>query len=171
MCPWLAGTTARCAAFPAPSCWVIDAQDATIRLAAAKEGSVAGSRAAVGLDDSLWLCPIEDRRGLDSTREGMLQGFSLGSYVQLVDYTGQLFREDKACVQRFHSKKSPSTLGGGDLLCVSTVRCACPCISAFPLELHFVIVGFLFCTKYSFYIKIYKYIKEPDAKNMLRNSG
>jgi hypothetical protein len=76
----------------------IDAQDATIRLAAAKEGSVAGSRAAVGLEDSLWLCPIEDRRGLDSTREGMLQGFSLGSYVPLVDYTGQHFRQSKASI-------------------------------------------------------------------------
>jgi hypothetical protein len=28
--------------------------------------------AAAGLEESLWLCPIEDRRPLDSTREGML---------------------------------------------------------------------------------------------------
>ena len=35
-----------------------------------------GSNAA-GLEDSLWLCPIEDRRRLDSSREGMLEGFSL----------------------------------------------------------------------------------------------
>ena len=49
---------------------------------------------------SLWLCPIEDRRGLDSTREGMMQGFSLGSYVQLVDYTGRLFRQGKASIKR-----------------------------------------------------------------------
>jgi hypothetical protein len=76
----------------------VDAQDATARLQAAKDGSVAGSRAAVGLEDSLWLCPIEDRRGLDSTREGMVQGFSLGSYVQLVDYTGRLFRQGKASI-------------------------------------------------------------------------
>jgi hypothetical protein len=76
----------------------VDAQDATARLEAAKEGSVAGSRAAAGLEDSLWLCPIEDRRGLDSTREGMVQGFSLGSYVQLVDYTGRLFRQGKASI-------------------------------------------------------------------------
>jgi hypothetical protein len=33
---------------------------------------------------------------LDSTGEGMMQGFSLGSYVQLVDYTGRLFRQGKA---------------------------------------------------------------------------
>ena len=28
----------------------------------------------------------------------MMQGFSLGSYVQLVDYTGRLFREGKASI-------------------------------------------------------------------------
>ena len=61
-------------------------------------GSVAGSRAAAGVEESLWLCPIEDRRGLDSTREGMIQGFPLGSYVKLVDYTGRLFRQGKASI-------------------------------------------------------------------------
>ena len=76
----------------------VEAQDATALLAAAKDGSVAGSCAAAGLEDSLWLCPIEDRRGLDSSREGMMQGFSLGSYVQLVDYTGRLFRQGKASI-------------------------------------------------------------------------
>ncbi len=35
---------------------------------------------------SHWLCPIEDRRRLDSAREGMLEGFSLGSYLLLVDF-------------------------------------------------------------------------------------
>jgi hypothetical protein len=76
----------------------VEAQSATARLEAAKDGSVAGSRAAAGLEDSHWLCPIEDRRGLDSSREGMMQGFSLGSYVQLVDYTGRLFRQGKASI-------------------------------------------------------------------------
>jgi hypothetical protein len=76
----------------------VEVRDATARLEAAKEGSVAGSRAAAGLEDSWWLCPIEDRRGFDSTREGMMQGFSLGSYVQLVDYTGRLFRQGKASI-------------------------------------------------------------------------
>jgi REP element-mobilizing transposase RayT len=76
----------------------VEAQDATARLEAAKDGSVAGSRAAVGLENALWLCPIEDRRGLDSTREGMMPGFSLGSYVQLVDYTGRVFRQGKASI-------------------------------------------------------------------------
>jgi hypothetical protein len=76
----------------------VEAQGATTRLEAAQDGSVAGSRAASGLEDSLWLCPIEDRRGLDSAREGMIQGFSLGSYVQLIDYTGRLFRQGKASI-------------------------------------------------------------------------
>jgi hypothetical protein len=76
----------------------VEAQGATAQLETAKDGSVAGSRAAAGLEDSLWLCPIEDRRGLDSTREGMMQGFSLGSCVQMVDYTGRLFRHGKATI-------------------------------------------------------------------------
>ena len=38
------------------------------------------------------------RRELDSPREGMIPGFSLGSYVKLVDYTGRLFREGKASI-------------------------------------------------------------------------
>ncbi len=49
-------------------------------------------------EESLWLCPIEDRRGLDSTREGMVPGFSLGSYLLLVDFTGRLFRDKKAMI-------------------------------------------------------------------------
>jgi hypothetical protein len=50
------------------------------------------------MEESLWLCPIEDRRRLDSSREGMLEGFSLGSYLLLVDYTGRLFRAGKATI-------------------------------------------------------------------------
>ena len=76
----------------------VEAQGKTAELEAAEGGSVAGSQAAAGLEESLWLCPIEDRRGLDSTREGMMQGFSLGSYVKLVDYTGRLFRQGKASI-------------------------------------------------------------------------
>jgi hypothetical protein len=69
-------------------------------LAAATGGSVAGSCASEGLEELLWLCPIEDRRQLDSSREGMLEGFSLGSYLLLVDYTGRLFRDGKAAISR-----------------------------------------------------------------------
>jgi REP element-mobilizing transposase RayT len=73
-------------------------QGRTSDLEAAAKGSVAGSCASAGLEESIWLCPIEDRRGLDSAREGMLEGFSLGSYLLLVDYTGRLFREGKASI-------------------------------------------------------------------------
>jgi hypothetical protein len=76
----------------------VEAQGQTAALEAATGGSVVGSLAAVGLEESLWLCPIEDRRQLDSCREGMMEGFSLGSYFLLVDYTGRLFRQGKAAI-------------------------------------------------------------------------
>ena len=79
-------------------------------LAAATGASVAGSCASAGLEESLWLCPIEDRRQLDSSREGMLEGFPLGSYLLLVDYTGRLFREGKAAISR---ELSGSLIGWG----------------------------------------------------------
>jgi REP element-mobilizing transposase RayT len=78
----------------------VQAQGRTEDLKAAPRGSVAGSIAAAGIEESLWLCPIEDRRRLDSSREGMLEGFSLGNYLLLVDYTGRLFREGKATISR-----------------------------------------------------------------------
>jgi hypothetical protein len=74
----------------------IKAEDATAQLEAAKDGSVAGSRKAAGLEEELWLCPIEDRRRIDSSREGMFEGLSIGNYLLLVEYTGRLFREGKA---------------------------------------------------------------------------
>jgi hypothetical protein len=35
---------------------------------------------------------------VDSSREGMLEDFSLGSYLLFVDYTGRLFRGGKAVI-------------------------------------------------------------------------
>ena len=46
-------------------------------LQAAQIGSVAGSRASTELEEALTLIPIENRRQLDSQREGMLSGFTL----------------------------------------------------------------------------------------------
>ena len=76
----------------------VESQGKTAELAASEAGSVAGSLASAGLEESLWLAPIEDRRGLDSHRVGMIQGFPLGSYVKLVEYTGRLFRHGKASI-------------------------------------------------------------------------
>ena len=67
-------------------------------LQAARGGSVAGSHAAKDLEEALWLIPIEDRRRIDSSREGMLEGFTLGNYLMLVEYTGRMFREGKAAI-------------------------------------------------------------------------
>ena len=69
-------------------------------LKAAARGSVAGSRAARDLEQGHWLCPLEDRRRRGSRREGMLESFSLGSYLLLLDYTSRLRRTGKARVSR-----------------------------------------------------------------------
>jgi hypothetical protein len=74
----------------------VEAQGRTAELIAAPNESVGASLSAGGLEESLWLCPIEDRRGLDSSREGMFVGFPLKSYLLLVDYTGRIFRDGKA---------------------------------------------------------------------------
>jgi REP element-mobilizing transposase RayT len=78
----------------------VKAQGRTDDLKGAARGSAAPSTASPGLEESLWLCPIEDRRRVDSTssREGMLEDFPLGSYLTLVDYTGRLFRDGKAAI-------------------------------------------------------------------------
>jgi hypothetical protein len=74
----------------------IKAEDATAQLDAANDGSVAGSREASGLEEDLWLCPIEGRRRFGSSRECMFERLSIGNYLLLVDYSGRLFRKGKA---------------------------------------------------------------------------
>jgi hypothetical protein len=41
-------------------------------------------------EDSLWLCPIEDRRAFGSLREGMLENFAFENYRLLAQYSGEL---------------------------------------------------------------------------------
>ena len=72
------------------------AQRRTADVKSADRGTIVGSIASSGLEESIWLCPIEDRRNVDSSREGMLEGFSLGNYLLPVDFTGRLFREGRA---------------------------------------------------------------------------
>jgi len=64
----------------------------------ADEGSVQSSLSCAELEEELWLVPIEDRRRLDSQREGMLETFTLGNSLKLVDYTGRLLREGKSAI-------------------------------------------------------------------------
>jgi hypothetical protein len=55
----------------------VKAQGRIEDLKAVQHGSLAGAHASAGLEESHWLCPIADRRRPDSSREGMLEGFSL----------------------------------------------------------------------------------------------
>jgi REP element-mobilizing transposase RayT len=50
------------------------------------------------LEDAHWLCPVENRQPQGSVREGMVEGFTLGRYLLLVDYTSRLQRAGKARV-------------------------------------------------------------------------
>ena len=59
-------------------------------IASAKKGNVAAIKSDSRLEEDLWLIPIEDRRSIDSKREEMLSGFTLGNYLMLVEYTGRI---------------------------------------------------------------------------------
>ncbi len=67
----------------------VKAQGRTEDLKAAREGSVAGSNASAGLEESHWLCPIEDRRRLDSTSRGDARRLLAGQ----LPAAGRLHRE------------------------------------------------------------------------------
>ena len=76
----------------------VKAQGRVDDLKAAERGSVAGSDASAGLEEAIWLCHVEDRRKLDSSREGVVEGVSLGNHLLPVEYTGRLFREGKSAI-------------------------------------------------------------------------
>ena len=70
-------------------------------LRSARKGSVPASRRIGNAEQDHWLIPLEDRRPHTnarptSSREGMLEKFTLGNYLLLVEYTGRLFRKGKA---------------------------------------------------------------------------
>ena len=67
----------------------------TLRAAAAAK-SVAATRIEANLEQSHWLCPLQDRTAAGADREGMLPGFSLSGYLELVDWTARLCRTGKA---------------------------------------------------------------------------
>ena len=62
--------------------------------------SVAGSAIEGTFEESHWLCPLQDSRRRGGQREGMLEGLSLASYLQLVDWTARLCRVGKARMSR-----------------------------------------------------------------------
>ena len=69
--------------------------------AAAAAKSIPAARIESDLEQSHWLCPLQDRRtagegSAGAAREGMLPGFSLASYLELVDWTARLCRTGKA---------------------------------------------------------------------------
>ena len=82
----------------------------------ARGGSVAGSAAAAGIEESLWLFPIEDRRRLGSSREEMIEGFSPGNYLLLVDYTGRLFRKGKAPISHELAEICGTVIAGAEAI-------------------------------------------------------
>jgi len=70
------------------------------KLKAARQSAAMGCNALGGLEEEHWLCPIQDRRARGAQRAGMFEGFSLGSYLLVVDYTSRRLRPGKASVPR-----------------------------------------------------------------------
>ncbi len=63
---------------------------------AVAEGTCSASKSLGKIEDSIWLIPIEDRRRIDSIREGFMETFTIGNYLAIVEYTGRLYRDGKA---------------------------------------------------------------------------
>lgn len=70
----------------------------TVELRAARHGCVAAIKLASRLEDGFWLFAIENRRAIDSAREGMLSGFTLGNYLMFVEYTGGVLLNENASI-------------------------------------------------------------------------
>jgi len=68
--------------------------------AAAAAKSIPAARIEADLEQCHWLCPLQDRKADGATREGMLPGLSLSSYLELVDWTARLCRTGKARITR-----------------------------------------------------------------------
>jgi hypothetical protein len=63
-----------------------------------RNGSVAAQSVSGEVEDSLWLVPFEDRKRHGSSRKGFAEGFTLGQYLLLVDYTSRVVRKGKAAL-------------------------------------------------------------------------
>jgi len=92
MLPWRAGTTVCRAVSAERFCWK-GATDRKAWIENRIEELAQISAVAVG-----GFAVMTNHLHLDSSREGMLAGFSLGSYLLLVDYTGRQFRAGKSAL-------------------------------------------------------------------------
>lgn len=63
-------------------------------------GCVLSTDAATGLEEQLWLCPLAGTVDASGHYAGLLEGFSLAQYLQLVDWTSRFVREGKRHVTR-----------------------------------------------------------------------
>ena len=74
-------------------------------LKSAQKGSLVASEKIGNSEQGHWLIPFEDRRPHThskptSNREGMLEKFTLGNYLILVEYTGRFIRDGKAKIEK-----------------------------------------------------------------------
>ena len=65
---------------------------------AIRSGSVSAQQVSEGIEDNCWLIPIEDQRSQGGKREGLIEGFTLGQYLMLVDCTSRTVRDNKQSV-------------------------------------------------------------------------
>ncbi len=63
-----------------------------------RNGSVQAQRVSEGIEEDHWLIPIEDRRRHGAKRAGIIEGFTLGQYLMLVDCSSRMVRDAKANV-------------------------------------------------------------------------
>lgn len=62
----------------------------------AQFGNAVAMQFSAGIEESLWLNPIEDRRAFGSKRQGMVESFTLGNYLLLLDAMARRPRDGKA---------------------------------------------------------------------------
>ncbi len=65
-------------------------------LAVAKRNTSEAISRSFGLEDDLWLIPLEDRRNYGGAREGLIESLPLGSYLLILDEMARKPREGKA---------------------------------------------------------------------------
>ena len=97
-------------------------QGRTEDLKAAQAGSVAGSTAAAGLEEELWLCPVEDRKRLDSSREDFTLPERLARFwrsCRKLSMSGSC-EESLAIRCENQARASPMRKGGARRVCALT---------------------------------------------------